>query len=220
MNLTQSNRCVLAMRCAALLPVLVVGLPAIADDNLLVNGGFESMPNWNNGIGGDGSYTLFVELQIPGWTIEKGHAATIHNTNTYPTISGAYSLNTDGEGFNGHNVNIYQDFGSGPGQSMTLTFDWMNWFQSSVPQLNVSVVDTVTNAVLANGTYGVSGGLHSEQFDFLGTGNTLRLRVMHSPESGVNDNTFIVDNFKVVPTPGAVAVLGVGALAAGRRRRA
>lgn len=220
MNRSSSNRCVLGMRCVALLPVLVVGLPAMADDNLLANGGFELMPNWNNGIGGDGAYTLFVESQIPGWTIEKGHAATIHNTNTYPTISGTYSLNTDGEGYNGHNVDIYQDFDSSLGQALTLTFDWKNWDQASVPLLNVSVVDTVTNAVLANGSYGASDGLHSEQFDFLGTGNALRLRVRHSPESGFNDNTFIVDNFKVVPSPGAVAMLGVGVLAAGRRRRA
>lgn len=209
---------------AALAASLGLLLTPSAQADLLVNGGFEDMPNWNNGIGGDGSYTLLVGNSIPGWTIEPGHGATIHITGgafNYPTISGLYSLNTDGEGFNGHNVNIYQDFAATAGVQYVLTFDWINWATSSVPGLDVSITDTVTNTVLTSGNYGLSAGLHNESLAFLGTGNALRLRIQHVPESGFNDNTFIVDNFTVnaVPAPGAAAALAFAALAAGHRRR-
>lgn len=201
--------------------VVVLSLAGVSQANVLVNGGFESMPNWGAGISGDGSYTLFVGSSIPGWTIAAGHGATIHNNGAYPFISGTYSLNTDGEGYNGHNVDIYQDFASSIGQPYALTFDWMNWYNDSNPRLDVSVVDTVTNAVLAHGNYGVLAGLHNELFNFNGTGNDLRLRVKHDPESAYNDNTFIVDNFAVelVPSPTFACVLGAAALRQARRRR-
>ena len=209
------NRTVLS--CAL---TLVAGSAASA--NILVNGGFEDMPNWNNGIGGDGSYTLLTGSTIPGWTVADGHGATIHNNpGAYPTISGAYSLNTDGEGFNDHNVKIYQDFASSQGMDYNISYDWENWFTSDLPQLNISIVDTVNGGVLVNSAYGLSPGLHHELFDFVGTGHPLRLTIEHIPESGFNDNTFIVDNFEVtaVPAPGAAAVLGLGGLVIGRRRR-
>lgn len=202
------------------LALVTATLASAAQANLLVNGDFESMPNWNNGIAGDGSYTLFVGGSIPGWTIESGYAATIHN-NGYPTISGTYSLNTDGEGFNGHNVNIYQLFASTSGTQYALTFDWMNWFTSTSPRLDVSVSDTVSGDTLVSGNYGILAGIHNETLDFTGTGNALILRIKHSPESGGNDNTFIVDNFAVnaVPAPTTSALLAFGALSIARRRR-
>ncbi len=212
------TRCAVRIALGTLLTVVAVG-PAAAQSNLLVNGGFEDMPKWGAGIGGNAGFTLLTGASIPGWTIQDGYAATIHNPVAYPTISGVYSLNTDAEGYNGHNVNMYQDFASGAGTPMTLTFDWMNWFQSTAPLLNVSVVDTVSNAVLLDLSFGISPGVHSELYNFFGTGNALRLRIQHKPESGFNDNTFIVDNFKVVPAPGAAAALGLGAALVGRRRR-
>ncbi len=195
-------------------------LTSAASANVLVNGDFENMPNWGAGIAGDGGYTLLIANAIPGWTIEADHGATIHNTSTYPYISGNYSLNTDGEGWSGHNVDMYQDFATLAGQQYSLSFDWKNWYSASTPLLDVSVVDTVTNAVLAHGSYGVDAGLHSESFDFVGSGNAFRLRVKCAPESGYNDNTFIVDNFAVnVPTPAGLAMIGIGGMLAGRRRR-
>lgn len=204
------------------LAALTATFSGTARADQLVNGGFEAMPNWNNGIAGDGSYTLFTGNAIPGWTIAAGHAATIHNTNTYPTISGTYSLNTDGEGFNGRNVKIYQDFAAASGTQYALTFDWTNWFTSTAPRLNVSVIDLTTSTVLVFGNYGVLAGVHSETLQFTGTGNPLRVQIEHAPESGVNDNTFIVDNFAVnaIPGPSAAALLGIGGLLASRRRRA
>ena len=201
--------------------VACLAITAAANANVLVNGDFENMPNWGMGVSGDSWYTLLIGSAIPGWTIEAGHGATIHNTAMYPYISGSYSLNTDGEGWSGHNVDMYQDFASMAAEQYNLSFDWTNWYGDTTPRLDVSVVDTVTNAVLAHGNYGQLAGLHSESFNFSGTGNALRLRVKLAPESGYNDNCFIADNFavNVVPTPGSAAIIGVGALFIGRRRR-
>lgn len=204
--------------------ILFIALSIVApfaQANLLVNGDFEDMPNWGGGFQGDGSYTAFTGTQIPGWIIEANHAATIHNTLTYPYISGNYSLNTDGEGWNQHNVDMYQDFASNNGSQYTLTFDWKNWFSDSTVRLDVSLTDTVTSSELAHGNYGLSTGLHSEVFTFTGTGNAIRLRVKCSPESGYNDNTFIVDNFSVqaVPEPMSMIALGMGCTLLMKRRR-
>src|ERR1043165_2080900 len=92
--------------------LLALGMSTLGWGGILVNGGFESEPNFGAGFSGDAGYTGFTGSQIPGWTIEAGHGATIHNTVLYPTISGKYSLNTDGEGFGGQNANLYQDFAS------------------------------------------------------------------------------------------------------------
>ncbi|MBS1705680.1 MAG: PEP-CTERM sorting domain-containing protein [Armatimonadetes bacterium] len=200
---------------------VVVLTGSAANANLIVNGGFENQPNWDSALQGDSGYRLFSGSMIPGWTLEADHGATIHNTVLYPYISGNYSLNTDGEGWNGHNVDMYQDFASGAGQNYALSFDWKNWYSDNSPKLDVSVVDTVTSAVLAHGNYGVSAGLHNELFNFVGTGNALRLRVKCAPEVNYNDNTFIVDNFAVeaVPEPATILVVASGLLAAARRRR-
>jgi hypothetical protein len=191
---------------------------------LLTNGGFESEPNFGSGISGDSGYSALTGSQIPGWTIASGHAATVHNTAIYPFISGNYSINMDGEGFMGHNADLYQDFATGLGQSYNFSFDWQGW-QNNAPntQLEVSIVDLMTNAVLYSGFFSFSSTLHHETASFLGTGNNFRLELQESPESGINDNQFIVDNFSVdaVPEPSTVALLvAAGAVSVARFSRA
>ena len=206
-----------------------------AHANVLVNGGFESEPNYGSGVVNGVGFSALTGSQIPGWTIEPGHAVTLHDTSTYPFISGPYSVNTDGEGFNSHNANLYQDFASVAGQQYRLQFDWLGW-SSTAANLDVTVIDTVTSAVLYHGNFAWANGSHHISSVFIGTGNTLRLRVQESPESGANDNGFIVDNFVVDPlvttAPSAtpvptlsewmlcllVALLAVSALVARRHR--
>jgi uncharacterized repeat protein (TIGR03803 family) len=182
--------------------------------NLLVNGGFENEPNWGGGVGSDGSYTAFIGNQIPGWTIETNHAVTIHiSPGSYLTISGNYSANTDGEGYNGHNANFYQDFASQSGASYALEFNWQSWGAVGTPttnKLEISLTDTNSGTVLFDGLYSYDGTgqphpVHDVLTNFVGTGNPLRLRIQETPESDYNDNTFIVDNFSVTAVP-AVAV--------------
>lgn len=169
---------------------------------LLVNGDFEDEPNWHNGVSQDNSSTAMTTNQIPGWTIESGCAVTVHRCCNYLVISGTYSVNTDGEGWNGHNGNFYQDFSTVAGATYTLAFDWEGWYVNGVvtnsPQLDVSVADTVTSAVLFEGVYAYDNTpAHHLVTEFSGTGNPLRLRIRENPESHVNDNMFIVDNFSV-----------------------
>jgi len=174
---------------------------------LLVNGGFENEPNWAGGVSFDGGETALVGNELPGWTVEPGHAVTIHTRNMYLVISGQYGANADGEGYNNHNANFYQDFNSGLIYTYTLSFNWQSWGltgvtpQRQLTQLKVSVADTVTGGVLFTGLYSYDtsfGPVHLVTTNFFGTGNPLRLRIEESPETGVNDNMFVMDNFSVV----------------------
>lgn len=175
----------------------VVGCPLIASAaNLLVNGGFDSEPNYGSGVVNGVGFSALTGSQIPGWTIEAGHAVTIHDTSVYPFITGPYSVNTDGEGFGGHNANLYQDVPSVAGQQYQLQFDWLGW-SSTAARLDVTITDTVTAQVLYQGNFAWAVGLHHVSAAFTGTGNPLRLRVQENPESGTNDNGFIVDNFTI-----------------------
>ena len=222
----------LALQFVAVAATLLFGAGS-AHANALVNGGFDSQPNYGSGVVNGVGFSALTGSQIPGWTIEVGHAVTIHDTSTYPFISGPYSVNTDGEGFGGHNANLYQDFPSVAGQQYQLQYDWQGWIATTA-HLDVSITDTVTSAVLYHGNVVWAAGSHHVGAAFVGTGNPLRLRVQESPESGANDNGFIVDNFAVDPvviTPAATiptlspwmlgllgALLAVLALIARRQR--
>jgi hypothetical protein len=193
--------------------------PPLASANLLINGDLESEPNWGAsngtacGTGGDTGCTVLTGSQLPGWTIEPGHGVTVHISGSYPTIVGTYSINADGEGLGGHNANFYQDFASSGGQLYILQYDWATWSGNTTPDLDVSVIDTVTSSVLYHISFPWSAGSHHVTTAFTGTGNPLRLRIQENPESGINDNTYIVDNFAVdlagAPATAAVAVPAV-----------
>ncbi len=191
-------------------------------DELLTNGGFEDEPNFGMGISGDAGYSALTGSQIPGWTIVANHAATVHNTALYPTISGNYSINMDGEGFMSHNADLYQDFASIAAASYAFSFDWQGWTNSAPnTQLEVSVVDLMTNGVLYSALFSFSSTLHHESANFLGTGDALRLEIQELPESGSNDNQFIVDNFSVqgpIPEPSTFALIAMSAVAAAAYR--
>jgi hypothetical protein len=203
------------------------GIPAVMlapppPPNLLVNGGFESEPNWGNGIGVyDPGETELTGSQIPGWSIVTNHAVTVQiASGPYLTISGNYSVNTDGEGYDGNNSNFYQDFATQNGLSYALEFNWQSWGAYTTPttsKLEISVVDTVTTAVLFDGLYSYDGSgphpVHDVLANFTGTGNPLRLRIQETPQSGYNDNTFVVDNFSVTVAPGVGAPVPSGLVA-------
>ncbi|MBS1718537.1 MAG: DUF642 domain-containing protein [Armatimonadetes bacterium] len=192
-------------------------LSGSAFSNLVVNGDFENEPNYSFGSG----YNLFFGTQIPGWTIAAGHGATIHDTTTYPHIAG-FSLNTDGEGYNGHNVDMSQNIASVNGLGYELSFDWEGWIGSQCG-FEISVTDTVTNSVLASVTRSFSDSLvvHHEAASFVGTGNALNVRIFENPESTYNDNSFIIDDVAVnaVPEPASMTALAAGIAILIKRRR-
>jgi MYXO-CTERM domain-containing protein len=168
----------------------------------LINGGFENEPNWGAGFAGDAGFTGLTGAQIPGWTIAPGHGATVHSTAYYPYISGNYSINMDGEGYNGHNADLYQDFSSVLGTTYDFSFDWKSWnLLSDANRLEVSIIDTTTSTVLLDNQY-ISGYLLDHvMLSFIGTGDSLRLETKENLETGYNDNGFIVDNFSVTDRP-------------------
>jgi len=188
-----------------------IGCPTIASANLLANGGFDSEPNYGSGVVNGAGFSALTGAQIPGWTIEPGHAVTIHDTSVYPFISGPFSVNTDGEGFGGQNANLYQDLASIPGQQYQFQFDWLGWI-STAARLDVSITDTVTSQVLYQGNFAWAVGSHHVSSTFIGTGNTLRLRVQEIPQSGTNDNGFVVDNFTIDTSAAAIPTASVPTL--------
>ena len=218
-----SQRFTLNIAKVASLSILIFGCFAQANaTELLINGGFENEPNWGGGLGGNGGYTLLSGSDIPGWTIEPRHGVTVHNTAAYPTITGNYSVNMDGEGYNQLNADFYQDFATTSGSEYSLGYDYQGWMDSGPALLRVSVIDTVTNAILFDSSHGFSGPLVHKSGSFWGTGNAFRLRVQEAPESGYNDNKFMVDNFSVVetvPEPMSLLGLGVAGVLMARRRK-
>jgi hypothetical protein len=196
----------------AVLALLLLTATSTSAAPLLTNGDFEDEPNFVSG----NSIAVLSGSELPGWIIEPGHFVTIHDNSVFPTISGTYSANTDGEGQNGVNADFYQDFPAANAEPYQLTFDWEGWLVDPTAVLNVSIQDLNTNALLVNNFYVGDPTLtvHSIAANFTGTGNTLRLRVQENPQSGINDNAFIVDNFNValVPEPSTL-VLGLAGLA-------
>ncbi len=208
----------------------VVSCASVHAQNVLINGDFENEPLFNvsSAVSSPNfGYTLMTGNAIPGWTIAPNHAATIHVApGPWPVIDGTYSLNTDGEGTFGNNVDIYQDFATTVGEKLTLGFLWEPWNLGSLADLEVKVYDPLTSAVLFDGLYPDSGPSLVAQSvidSFVGNGDPLRLEIDENPQSGGNDNAFIVDDFSVVGTPAAgvpdstglgVAALGLLSLAA------
>lgn len=208
------------MKTRRILPVVLSAICGVATvrANLLVNGDFEAQPNW--GINGDGGYTMLTGNQLPGWTIESGHAVTIHNPAFYPWISGTYSVNTDGEGFNGQNADLWQTFNTVAGQQYLLEYDWKGWMQN-IGTLDVRLTDVGNNTVVEDQHDWDSGGVHHMALDFIGDGGIMTLRVFGNPETGINDNQMIVDNFSVTPVPEPLTIVSLGAamIVIVRRRR-
>ena len=217
----QEERMNIPYKTLALCAVIVGGASVASATELLVNGDFENQPNWGNGFSGDAGYTGLTGGQIPGWTIEAGHGVTVHNTVWYPTIAGHYSINTDGEGYQGKNANMYQDFATTLGQQYQLSFKWQGWYADQTPKLDVSLTDLGANNQFYTYNTGYGAALTTVTANFVGNGNTFRLRVKENPESGYNDNTFIVDDFSVqtVPEPATWVALGIGALVIACRRK-
>ncbi len=219
---------------------LVTAFPAFGA-NLLVNGNFESEPNWGStAIYYDGSATALTGAQIPGWTIAPGHAATVHiSPGAYPVIDGSYSVNTDGEGYNGNNTDMYQNFATQSGTSYNLSFAWEGWMSywgeqeygidTSSTALEISIKDLTTSNLVYNqffngtfnGTISTGTGVNPVSANFLGDGDVYRLEIQESPQSGINDNKFIVDDFSVtaVPEPSTLVFASLASLSLLRRPR-
>jgi len=205
---------------SAVILAAIALVPTAHAANILVNGDFENEPNWGAGVSSDGSYTLFIDNQIPGWTIKSGHGLTVHNTGAYPTING-YSVNMDGEGYNGTNGDFSQEFATISGVAYNFSFDHLGWNHTGLGT-HVQIIDTSNGQPLYVTDVGWTPNIVHEAATFTGTGNTLILMVSEFPATGGNDNTMQVDNFSVsaVPEPASLGLLALASVTALRRRRA
>lgn len=219
MNIRGARWWVVALSAVAL-TFQLAGASARAE--LLVNGNFEDQPSFNPS---DARWLALTGDQIPGWTIADGHYATVHRTGAEVTIAGEFSINTDGEGTNGNNIHMHQDFGTTLGDTLELSFQWAGWYENNNDdvQLSISLMDLSTENLLFSGLYTSDGLLqaHTVSHEFTGTGNTIRLLVQEvTGGSRGNNNLFLVDNFSVVvtqavvPEPTGLVLLGLGALGA------
>jgi hypothetical protein len=195
------------------LGVILTGLGCVATasnvrgDEILVNGGFEDEPNYPTWL----PAIPFGGNAIPGWTILT--TGTIHQlsgagfpTDGFPTITGYYSLNTDGEGYGGMNCQIFQDFRTVNGGSYNFAFNWETWVvDAPLNFLRVSIEDLGSHTFVYNGLFDptlVSDlTIQLASTSFLGDGDTYRLEIQQTPQSGFNDNEYIVDNFSVRVVP-------------------
>jgi hypothetical protein len=189
---------------------LLLATQALSLGGVIQNGDFENQPNFGNGIINAGGVSAFTGTQIPGWVIESGHAATIHQTPNHSYISGSYTLNLDGEGYNGRNCNIYQDFNSNASAIYTIDYDYKGWLNNST-QITVSVTDVSTSSVVYSRTSPWQSYLVHESGTFQGTGNVLRLRISQT-QTGLNDNSLVFDNLSVtggaaVPEPSSLSMI-------------
>jgi hypothetical protein len=191
--------------CLASTFAITLGIGAmqpVRAGEILVNGGFE---NVTGGVPNYG-YILVSGNDLPGWTIAPGHYGTLHeNPGPWPTITGSYSLNTDGEGTNGNNVDIYQDFSTNAGDLYNFSFNWETW-NVDAPEslLSVSITDLGNDSVVYNGLFNPfsvpSQVVQTAGATFIGDGDSYKLEIQETPQSGFNDNEYIVDNFSVNDT--------------------
>ena len=118
------------------------------------------------------------------------------------------------------NADMYQDFATVNGQLYAFSFDWKGWFADFTPRLDVSLTDLSTNSQFYSYNSSYSAALTHVTYAFVGSGNVVRVRIKESPQSGYNDNAFIVDNFSVttVPEPATISSIALGLMALARRR--
>jgi len=125
-------------------------------------------------------------------------------------------LNTDGEGTYGNNVLIYQDFASTAGATYNLAFKWATWnITEQTRRLGSQALwtrRTMLSCLMELSGYDHTVCRPNVNNTFTGTGDTLRLQIDENPQSGYNDNEFIVDDFSVTPVP-EPATLALGGLA-------
>jgi hypothetical protein len=184
----------LAVACAA--------VPASA--NLLQNGSFEDA------------------LSAADWNIVGNAVRT--DKSPYPFIAsdGFWAINFNG-GDNAPNGVLTQSFTTVIGQQYDLSFAFGKWaFGGGTAALQVEVISggAVVLDQLVSDSTGSEGAevWNSYQFAFTATDASTTLRFTDRSNATASFDA-ILDNVVVVPAPGAAALLAVGGLLAGRRRR-
>ncbi|MEM1166764.1 MAG: hypothetical protein AAGI30_10800 [Planctomycetota bacterium] len=110
-----------------------------------------------------------------------------------------------------------------------LQFNGFAAVDGSIAEVNETVIDGVTGALVGEKTVFADGGLPREtwrledrlEFDGVRSLNIVKDFLLFAPQqNGVADASFIRQTFSQVPSPGTVALLGIAGVSVVRRRRA
>lgn len=191
------------------------GASSKADVELLVN----AVPNGNGNFGTTGALGRLRDLSSLSyeWYRESTSGATNH---LHPVLR-LQIVNQAGTQF-GYIIfeRIYNGFGVAPTDTWTADDLYANrttynmWSTGTLPGAFTNFTTTLDTWMTSSENYfvvGVSSGIGSGWGTFTGAVDNIGVGF-----NGVDD----VYNFEVIPTPGAAALLGLGGLAAARRRRA
>ena len=177
---------------------------APASANLLQNGSFEDV------------------LSAADWNIVGNALRTDKSPYPFTASDGFWAINFN-SGDSTPNGVLTQSFTTVVGQQYDLSFAFGKWaFGGGTASLQVEVISggAVVLDQLVSDSTGSEGAAvwNSYQFAFTATDASTTLRFTDVSIGTASFDT-ILDNVVVVPAPGAAALLAVGGLLAGRRRR-
>ena len=195
--------------------LIFFGVAAISQANLLVNGDFELptgfVPDGNN------THSLAPGSNVlTGWTISTQEIAIIRDPNPFgiTASSGIFSLDLMGYHDFQPTGTISQSFGTVIGETYTISFDIGRNTQLVASAGGVEVTRTNTNSTS-------QPFWNTESFSFVATSNLATLSIRGgagtAPQYAGVDN-IIVDG-QPVPEPATIAIAGLVALAAARKKR-
>jgi hypothetical protein len=211
------------MRCEV--AALAVGALACAASGQVQNGSFET-GDFNGWIAQDIAVPFFPLGVYPaGQDVGFGFFITNPTDGDFSAVAGF-----DGEGPG--TITIAQDLTIPAGMN-GLAFDWMAaWdmtFGATLPrEIHLDIEPTGGGGALQSTTlvtalpdtveFGTGGPEVVDVSAFMGSDVRISFE-LEIPEPFVGPGLFELDNVRLVPAPGAAALLGMGALAFARRRR-
>lgn len=194
-----------------LAPVLLLVLASSAASAQVLNGSFENLPM--------AAPDRISINNATDWTAQGGFMLLERGVNGVSGIAAHSGSQFVSMGHNGaQGDTLFQDISTVPGATYTLSF-FLHCIQGSEAQtlaasaLSSGVVLGSLDAIVSSPTQGWVGF----NLEFQATQPQTQIRFVHTVGSGVAN--IALDSVSVVPTPGAMALMGLGGALALRRRR-
>lgn len=221
MLMTRTHGTRLVLVALSLMAAIAFGTSSASAGNIVINGSFED-PIVTNGA----KWDIFTP-GIPGWTLSRGPSIELHRgVNGWLPAEGRQYVELDsdidgpGGPMHGDDASsaIYQDLSTLPGVWYDLEFAFSPRPGVSDNALEVwwggSLIDTITAS--GAGLSNTQWTYHTYQVQ--ASGATTRLEFGDAGAS--NSLGTFLDDVRVVPEPGSIALLAVaGVIAVSRRRR-
>jgi hypothetical protein len=206
--------------------ILVAGLtatlsaPALAANNLIVNGGFEANPGITAGYYNVGPSGSGADNSIPagfGWSVPTNNVDIIayQSYSPAPVNGGSFGLDLVGYGSTGE---IAQSFSTVGGKTYNVNFVY-----AANPGFNGAMADVLVNGAAIGSVTGTANSWQTFTGSFIGTGGMVTFAI-NETFGGANGGVFL-DNVSVTTVPEAstwvMMLVGFAGLGfAGYRRKA